>query len=201
MEMNETVSLVSSIAGGIKDVKDACSLIPIGFFSFSANTNKKVKELQDKITLLEGLINDGFPKLKQLIILYSEIKTDVSIARALSDKQAEIIRLVPTVVHYSTVTQIGHFQTSLTQIMSKVNELPCLDKSEAGAIISKLQIISKYIRDIQNLTSAGKETVEANVKQIAKYFSDIAEEYGEVESQLSALLNNRILKDFKNFNN
>jgi hypothetical protein len=201
MEIKDAVSLVSSITGGIKDVKDACSLIPVGLFSFTPNINVKVRELQNKINSLEGMINDGFPKLKKLIILYSEIKTDVSIARALSDKQAEIIRLAPTVVHYSTVTQIVHFQNSLSSIELKLNELPCLDQAEAGAIISKLERISKYIRDIQNLTSRGREQVENNVTQIAQYFSDISEEYREIESKLSALLNNKILKDLENFNN
>lgn len=196
MEIKDAVSLVSSITGGIKDVKDACSLIPVSLLSFTPTINGKVRELQNKIISLEGMINDGFPKLKQLIRLYSEIKTDVSIARALSDKQAEIIRLVPTVVHYSTVTQIVHFQNSLSSIETQFHALPCLDQAEAGAIKSKLDRIAKYIRDMQNITSKGKEQVENNVTQIAQYFSDISEEYREIESKLSELLNNKILKDF-----
>jgi len=194
MEMNEALSLASSIAGGIKDIKQACSVIPVGLFA-----NKQKSELENKISLLEERINNGFPKLKQLIILYSDLKTDVSIARALSDKIAEIINLSTSVAPVYISALIGTSQTELIRIINRVKELPCLDMAEAGALIEKLDRIDRYILDIKNIIYDGDRKVEKNVKIIAKCFSDIATEYGGVEAKLSELLNKRILKDFEVF--
>ncbi len=197
MEINEAISLVSSVAGGMKELKQACSLIPVGIFQ---PTKKKLLELQEKITDLEGRISNGFPKLKQLIILYSDLKTNVGIARALSDKIAEIVILSPTVAPNYVVALIGPTQDDHNRITNKVNELPYLDQAEAGALIEKLNRISTHIRDIQIiLDKGGFQEIELKVNEIAKVFRDIAREYVGIESKLSELLNKKILKDFETF--
>lgn len=194
MEINEVVAIVKSVADSIGGIKAACDAIPVGWFK---PTKNKLNELQTQIIELEGIVYSGFPKLKQLIILYSDITTKVGIARALSEKIAEIITLSPQLSPDYVIGLLSPTETELTGIIKKINELPALESSEAGALKEKLDRIKTLIRDIQMLVDrGGTQAVEVNKKEIAANFREISRNYSGIETKLSELLNNRILKSF-----
>lgn len=194
MEINEVVAIVKSVTDSIGGIKVACNTIPVGWFK---PTKNKLNELQAKIIELEGTIYSGFPKLKQLIVLYSNIKAEVGIGRALSEKIAEVITLAPEIKPDYIVGLLTQTTIEYNRIANKINELPALDSAEAGALKEKLDRAKTLIRDIQILTDrGGLHAVEINKPEIAINFREISRNYSGIEIKLSELLNNKILKNF-----
>ncbi|MEH2439794.1 hypothetical protein [Nostoc sp.] len=198
MQIKDVILFLSSVRLVIKDIKtglNTVSIISLGFLKIT--TNKKLVELQDKVATLEHKVNSGFPQLKSLILSYSEIKTSVAIARALADKMAEISAVAPTVIPYSTLVFANQAPIECNQVLTKLNELPGLETSEAGELFGKLDNIERLLTRLQYIVDqGGMQNIQNNSADVVRIFREISQNYAGIEGKLAKLINNKILNGF-----
>ncbi|MDZ8056355.1 MAG: hypothetical protein RMX68_002325 [Aulosira sp. ZfuVER01] len=198
MQIKDAILLLSSLREVIKDIKNAANTVAVlslGFFKIT--TNKKLTELQDKIVTLENKVNSGFPQLKSLILSYSEIKTSVAIARALADKMAELAAVAPAVIPSSTVVFANQAPIERNQVLTKLNELPGLDTSEAGELFGKLDNIENLLTRLQYIVDqGGMQNIQNKSSDVIRIFREVSNNYASIEAKLAKLINQKILRGF-----
>lgn len=185
MDINESLSLVNSVAQGIKDLRGAYDAIPLRTFlpptkNKLANLENQITSIQEKVNDLEENFNKGFPELARLIRSYSRLISDVRIAGALSDKAAEIYGLAPDLAPRFTTMFANDRQNDYSRISSSISQLPSLDVSQKGRLEAKLSMIRDLVRDMKNIN-------QDDIRNIKRILDDISTQYSDVESILSEL--------------
>jgi hypothetical protein len=163
----------------VKDMKGITDKLPVSLTL--PPTRGKLSEIQSKMTDLEKKITIGLPKIAQLIRSYSALLAEVKIAKALSDKAAELISLVPDFGSGYITVFSNDIESKHGSICRIVSQLPILNATEAGELDRELRIIRDIIRDL-------KGGSQGESKYIKKCFDDISTHYSDVEAVLSRLL-------------
>ena len=129
MEINEIFSTINTINAGMRNLKQAYTAIPVRFLL--PNAKQKIVLLENEISSLEHELSNlqqkvarVFPQIAPLIRSYSRIISDVKVAKALSDKAAELIANVPQLSSRYTVIFANQAQTDYARIKAGINELP-----------------------------------------------------------------------------
>ncbi|MDJ0771948.1 MAG: hypothetical protein QNJ49_00765 [Mastigocoleus sp. MO_167.B18] len=198
MKLKDVILFLSSVKTIIKDIKTATNTVAVLSLGFlKITTDKRLSELQDKVANLEQKVNSGFPQLKSLILSYSEIKTSVAIARALADKMAELAAVAPDVIPSSTVVFANQAAIERNQVVTKLNELPGLETSEAGELFGKLENIERLLTRLQFIVDqGGVSNIQRNSNDVVRIFREISQNYAGIETKLAQLINNKILSGF-----
>lgn len=195
MEIKETLALVPTVIGGIKTIKETCDSIDVGFLPHNKqklnNLKEQVKELEEKIQL-------GFPQLASLTKAYAEVSAGVRVAKALSDKNHELLGfLQDTKFIDSLLIRIpGEMERNCTEVEKGIANLPKIDTTEFGQAKTYLDNIRRNIDRLKQVTSNNSSAQEIikSKENARKLAGDIATDYSYLDAILSNLLN-RILEN------
>ena len=186
-DLEDFMSMVSSIAGGMRALKPAADAISRGgIFSSARRRNlellqEKIVSLENEAVSLEEQVNTLFPQLTQLIRSYSRLMADVRAARAVSEKAIELIRIIPNLIPSYAPIFTTQIQSDFTRIDSGTTQLPSVDNVEKGQIAEKLSVIRDRTRDL-------RQTDEDDIQRLRNIFDDISTYYSDVESILLSFL-------------
>lgn len=197
MEVTETLALVPKVVKSIQTIKETCDSLNAGFLP--TNTKRK-KELQQHIQELEEKIQSGFPVLASLVSSYGTVAADVKVAKALSDKNHEIIGLVNN-PHFLTVFFVripGEMERDCTNVEKGINNLPEINNVELGhakrLLISIKQDLDRLKQSIPtDLEGATEQEVKQSKETPRRLIGDIASKYSDLDGILTSLLK-RILE-------
>lgn len=161
-----------------------------------SSLEQEISNLENTVASLKQKINTEFPELKRLVISYSEIRKDVAIAGAISNKAGEIIKIRPDIASIYIFSLTVPTRGEHTRIVSNFEVLPSIDTEVVGVIREKLTRIGILIRDLERMSTPQRNNQNLDPNRAAEIFQEIFENYASIETRLSELLNRRILKDF-----
>lgn len=187
METGNVINVVGSLANLAKEAKEIANTFPLNFSL--PPTRSKLDKIHSKLDSLEKKLTTNLPKMAELIRAYSSLLAEVKIAKALSDKTAELISFVQDFDIRLLTFFSNDIESKHGNICRMVMQLPIVDSNETGELNRELLIIRDYIRDLK------KESQE-DLKSVKKYFDNISTHYTDVEGILSRLLA-RILESLK----
>lgn len=187
-EVQDFMTLISTIAGNMKALNPAFEAAKGMILSSTKKKNllslqEKIISLQDEIVKLEQKANTIFPQLSQLISLYSELIADIRAAKAVSDKAAELLAIVPELTVNNNYAQffIRQIDSDFNRIDSKTTQLPSIDNLEKGKLDEKLRIIRDFCRDL-------KQCEQNNISGLKVLFNNISTYYSDLESIMGRFL-------------
>jgi hypothetical protein len=169
--MTEQFSSIISILEIIRNTKSIIDSIPIKLF-FPPNQGKLIS-LQKSVNSLDDQIRVVFPKIAQLIRSYSATIAEVKVSKALSDKVAEILGIVPDSSSIYTPFFINQLESNHGRIETMISHLPPLDNLETGALNEKMNIIRDHILDLKKIDEKDSTTVKQLFDKISTYYTDI----------------------------
>lgn len=195
MEIKETLALVPTVVGGIKTIKETCDSLNLGLFSGS---QQRLKSLQEQINQLEEKIQSGFPLLASLTSSYASVAADVKVAKALSDKNEEILRFLkdPTSINVLLIRIPGEMERDCTNIEKRLADLPEINTAEVGEAKRILLDIKRYLDRLRQITynNSSDTAINDSKEQAVKLLGDMTIQYNELDGILSSLLK-RILEN------
>lgn len=196
MESKEILALVPTVVGSLKTIKETCDSLNVGFLPPNLqklqNLKQQVKELEERVQL-------GFPKLASLTKVYAEVSADVRVAKAVSDKNHELLGFLEEVKSVKDfLGRIpGEMENDCTRIEKRLEDLPMSMTVELGKIKIHLDNIRMEIIILKqsNLSAnALKEEITQSQIRARDITGKIATYYSKLDAVLSGLLN-RILEN------
>ena len=196
MESKEILALVPTVFGSLKTIKETCDSLNVGFLPPNLqklqNLKQQVKELEERVQL-------GFPKLASLTKVYAEVSADVRVAKAVSDKNHELLGFLEEAKSVKDfLGRIpGEMENDCTRIEKRLEDLPISMTVELGKIKIHLDNIRMEIIILKqsNLSvNALKEEITQSQIRARDITGKIATYYSKLDAVLSGLLN-RILEN------
>ncbi len=194
MEIRETLALVPTVVGSLKTIKETCDTLDVGFLP---HNRQKLKDLQQQVKELEEKIQLGFPQLASLTRAYAEVSANVRVAKALSDKNHELLGFLQDTkfIHSLLVRMPGEMERNCTEIEKGIENLPEVNTIELGQAKRTLEMIRRDLDRLKQICNKSSETeVNKSKDETRRLTGDIATQYSNLDAILSSLLN-RILEN------
>lgn len=191
-EITEILSFMPELINGCKAISNKCSDINPGLLP---NNRKKVKDLLEHISILEENIKSGFPALISLIKVYSTVSADVKIAKALSDKNHELLGLITDekVVQVFLARFPSEMENDFNRVDKGMASLPDLDRSESGnstRIIHEIRVLLDRLKQINiPANEKDKKIIRNSREKVRHLIGDISTKYNDLDGMLTRLLN------------
>ncbi|BBC26335.1 hypothetical protein [Pseudanabaena sp. ABRG5-3] len=188
-EIKEALALVPTVLNTIKAIKEACNTLDAGVLP---NNRKKLKDLEEIVVRLESQVKSGFPSLANLVILYSDVASDVREAWILADKNWELLGTAKKRDQIADfLTRLpGDMERTYMNVHKRIIGLPEVDSNELGTVMRILEEIRKYLDRLKQVefNDESESSIFAAKDKAKNLLHEISSQYLSLEGTLSKLI-------------
>lgn len=138
-------------------------------------------------------IQSGFPKLASLTRAYADVSAEIGIAKALSDKDHELLKINPSkeFVKFLFIMMPSDLEKNCSRVKKAIANLPEIDTTVFGQAQTYLENIRRNIDLLKQVTSnhSLQQDFDGSKYQAERLTGEIATFYSYLDGILSNLLN------------